>query len=210
MKFFTREHLMATLAELGASATYDIYPDLASAYAAPERVYHTADHIEHCLAHFQHHREIAGQPAQIEIALWFHDAIYDTRRADNEQRSADWARNFLGRARVEPACIERIGALIIATRHNAAVDDPDQQLLIDIDLGILGQSSAAFAVHDAAIRREYAWVPWPRYVEARVAVLTGFLNRSSIYSTPRFVARCEAQARRNIAHAIAKLERGEQ
>ena len=210
MRFFTRECLTASLAKIGASAPHDLFPELESAYAAPDRFYHTANHIEQCLAHFQRHRDLAVQPAEIEIALWFHDAIYDTHRADNEQRSADWAREFLVRERVEQSRVERIHALIIATRHDAAVDDPDQQLLIDIDLGILGQSSATFDAYDAAIRREYAWVPWPRYVEARIAVLTGFLSRSSIYSTPPFVARYEAQARRNIATAIAKLERGEQ
>ncbi len=209
MNFFTHERLAASLAEIGASTPHDLYRELAAAYAAPDRAYHTANHIEQCLSHFQQHRDVAARPAEIEIALWFHDAIYDTRRNDNEQRSADWASDFLLGARVERECIERIGALILATRHNVTVDDRDQQLLIDIDLGILGQSRVAFDVYDAAIRREYAWVPWPRYVVARVEVLTGFLNRPSIYSTPRFVARYEAQARRNIATAIDKLDRGE-
>jgi predicted metal-dependent HD superfamily phosphohydrolase len=94
----------------------------------------------------------------------------------------------------------------MATRHDAAVDEPDQQLLVDIDLGILGQPRAIFDAYDAAIRREYHWLPWPRYAETRVAVLTGFLDRPHIYSTPPLRERFEKQARSNIAYAIATLK----
>ena len=207
MKYFTREHLAETLAELGAPASPDLYAELAAAYAMPDRFYHTANHIEQCLAQFDKVRDLAVQPAQIEIALWFHDAIYDTQRSDNEQRSAVWAREFLEREHIAHDRIDRVCDLILATRHDASVDDPDQQLLIDIDLGILGQSRAAFDAYDTAIRREYAWVPWPQYVEARFRVLSGFLNRPSIYLTSLFVTRFETQARQNIAAAIDKLQR---
>ena len=207
MTFFTREHLAATLAELGATASPDLYAELAAAYAAPDRFYHTANHLEQCLAQFDKVRDLAAQPAQIEIALWFHDAIYDTHRADNEERSAVWAREFLERDHGARDHIDAVFGLIMATRHDAPAGDPDQRLLIDIDLGILGQSRAAFDAYDLAIRREYAWVPCPQYVEARIRVLGGFLNRPSIYSTSLFVTRFETQARQNIAAAIGKLQR---
>ena len=149
----------------------------------PDRHYHTARHIDACLAQVQRYRSFAANPAEIEVALWFHDAIYDTRRSDNEQRSAEWASDFLSSTGAETAHVSRIHALIMATRHTAAADDPDQQLLVDIDLGILGQPRGVFDDYDAAIRREYHWVPWPQYAESRVAVLAEFLNRPFIYAT---------------------------
>jgi predicted metal-dependent HD superfamily phosphohydrolase len=94
----------------------------------------------------------------------------------------------------------------MAPRRDAPVDERDQQLLVDVDLGVLGQPARVFDRYDADIRREYHWVPWPQYVEARRAVLNAFLNRPRIYATATFVERYEAQARRNIARAIDALD----
>jgi predicted metal-dependent HD superfamily phosphohydrolase len=206
MKCFTRSNLASSLAMLGARPTRDLFAELAEAYAAPHRHYHTARHVDACLTQFQPYRSLAEHPAEIEIALWLHDAIYDTRRNDNERLSAQWAAEFLSSENADQARVARIHALILATRHDAAVDEPDQQLLVDIDLGILGQPRPIFDDYDAAIRREYHWVPWPRYVESRIAVLSEFLKRPHIYATMPLRDRFETQARLNIAHAIAKLE----
>ena len=206
MKCFTAHNLRMSLAVLGVRSSRDIFADLASAYAAPDRHYHIAGHVDACLAQVQRHRAIAHRPAEVEIALWFHDAIYDTHRSDNEQRSAEWASDFLASEHADPDCISRVHALIMATRHKAAVDDPDAQLLVDIDLGILGQSRGVFDDYDAAIRREYHWVPWPQYAESRVAVLSEFLDRPYIYATPPLHDRFETPARQNLARAIARLE----
>jgi predicted metal-dependent HD superfamily phosphohydrolase len=206
MNCFTRTHLSTSLAALHVRPSRDLFAELAAAYSAPDRHYHTARHIDACLAQVQHYRSLAVQPAEIEIALWFHDAIYDTHRNDNEQRSADWASDLLASEGADTARVSRIHALIMATRHAASTDEPDQQLLVDIDLGILGQRRAVFDDYDEAIRREYHWVPSARYAESRIAVLTGFLDRPFIYTTAPLRDRFETQARRSIAHAIARLK----
>jgi predicted metal-dependent HD superfamily phosphohydrolase len=202
---FTRVRLESSLTLLGIEPSGDVFAKLQAAYSEPGRHYHTARHISACLTQFDDHRALAQRPAEIEIALWFHDAIYDTQRNDNERRSADWAAEYLASERASVDAIARIHALIMATRHDAPVSDRDQQLLVDVDLGILGQSARVFDRYDADIRREYHWVPWPRYVEARRAVLNGFLNRPRIYSTSTFVDLYEAAARRNIVRAIDRL-----
>jgi predicted metal-dependent HD superfamily phosphohydrolase len=203
---FTRERFESSLAQLGIQPSQDVFARLQAAYSQPGRHYHSARHIGACLTQFDSHRALAQRPAEIKIALWFHDAVYDTKRSDNERHSADWAAKYLASERVAVDTIARVHALIMATRHDAPVSDRDQQLLVDVDLGVLGQPARVFDRYDADIRREYHWVPWPQYVEARRAVLNGFLNRPRIYSTTTFVERFEAQARHNIAHAIDKLE----
>lgn len=207
MNLFARARFESTLERLGVRPTRDVFPALETAYSEPDRHYHGTRHISECLAQFQNHLHLAVQPSEIEIALWFHDAIYDTRRSDNELRSADWAADFLRGERVVDDRVERVHAMIMATRHAAPVGDPDQRLLVDVDLGILGQPPPVFDAYDAAIRREYHWVPWPQYATARISVLTGFLDRPRIYSTAAFFDRYEAQARENIANAIEKLKR---
>jgi predicted metal-dependent HD superfamily phosphohydrolase len=203
---FTRARFESTLVQLGIQPAHDVFAQLQAAYAQPGRFYHSARHIGACLTQLDSHRPLAQRSAEIEIALWFHDAIYDTRRNDNERLSADWAAEYLAGERAAVDAIARVHALIMATRHDAPVRDPDQQLLVDVDLGVLGQPARVFDRYDADIRREYHWVPWPQYVEARRAVLNAFLNRPCIYSTATFVERYEAQARRNIARAIDALD----
>ena len=133
----------------------------------------------------------------MELALWFHDAIYDTRRSDNEQRSADWAKSSVGNARIH--------ALVMATRHQAVPQDIDAQVLVDVDLWILGAPQKRFDEYETQVRAEYAWVPGLIYRRKRRAVLESFLARPTLYNTERFTERYEKQARANLARAVARL-----
>ena len=76
--------------------------ELEAAYEEPQRHYHTLEHLGECLALFERHRTHAERPAEVELALWFHDAVYAIGRADNEARSAEWARRALHAAAVRP------------------------------------------------------------------------------------------------------------
>ena len=204
---FSRERLLDTFARLGARADDALFDRLHRAYSSPDRHYHGVRHIDECLRALDDFAANAQRLAEVEAALYFHDAIYDTHRDDNEARSADWARAALRSGGAPADAADRVHALILATRHAAPVADPDAQLVVDVDLGILGQSPAAFARYDTDIRREYHWVAWDDYVTARTAVLERFLARDRIYATRSFYDRFEAQARYNIACAIARLAR---
>lgn len=122
-----------------------------------------------------------------------------TRGTSNERQSVDWARRVLGAAGADVAVQQRVDALIMATRHDAAPGPGDEQLLVDIDLSILGAAPERFAEYDRQVRAEYQWVPG--FMKRR-AVLSAFLARPRIYSTDHFSARCEARARANLAWAV--------
>jgi predicted metal-dependent HD superfamily phosphohydrolase len=174
-------------------------------YEEPGRAYHTLQHLGECFELFEQARALAGQPAAVEMALWFHDAIYDPHRKDNEELSAEWARSALGAAGVDAVQIERVAALVLATRHVQPPEPGDAALLVDIDLAILGSSEARFAEYERQIRIEYGFVPADEFAIRRRAVLGSFLARPSIYGTPYFNARFEASARRNLTQALAGL-----
>lgn len=176
-----------------------------AAYAEPARAYHNARHIADCLVQLDEARHLAEEPAEIEAALWYHDVVYDARAKDNEVQSARWASADLTSASVPAERVTRIAALILATQHTGEPTSPDAELLVDIDLSILGRDEASFAEYDRAIRAEYAWVPEEQYRQGRSAVLQKFLARPAIYSTPFFHERYEAAARRNLTAAIAQL-----
>lgn len=172
-------------------------------YAEPQRKYHTLQHLEECLALFDRVREAAERPAEVEIALWFHDAIYDLKASDNEERSAAWARDELLRGGVQPEVAARIHDLIMATRHTDSPLGGDEKVLIDIDLSILGASAARFAEYERQIRQEYAYVPGFLFRRKRRSILKSFLDRAEIYSTPVLHRELEARARDNISSALS-------
>ncbi len=169
----------------------------------PHRRYHSLQHLGECIAQLEGALDLAVHAGDVEIALWFHDAIYGLQAKDNEQRSADWAAGELTRSGAGEAQVRRVRALIMATCHTAKPADADQQLLVDIDLAILGAEPARFAEYDAQVKAEYSWVPEVVYRTKRREVLKGFLDRAVIYNTPLFRARLEQQARTNLRTAIA-------
>jgi predicted metal-dependent HD superfamily phosphohydrolase len=192
---------------LGIGPNRETFEKLRAAYAERHRHYHSAEHIAHCLAELDAIREIAREPDEVELALWFHDAVYATRSKDNESKSAEWAASFLADNAVDAARVRRVHDLIMATAHAAAPHDMDAQLLTDIDLSILGAGRETFGQFEKNVRREYWWVPGPLFRQKRAAILQSLLSRPSVYSTAHFQERLENAARRNLAEAITALNR---
>ncbi len=192
--------LWRTLGARGDGA--GIYEQLLTAYAQPDRHYHSLQHLGECLEHFNHVRRLAQHPGEVEAGLWFHDAIYELQAHDNEAQSAAWASRALLEAGVSMEVAARVQALVMATQHKALPQLPDEKLLVDIDLSILGTSDARFAQYEQQIRLEYAFVPEAVFHTKRRAVLQSFLERPQIFSTAHFRALLEERARGNLSRAI--------
>jgi predicted metal-dependent HD superfamily phosphohydrolase len=192
--------------QLGASgADEELFRKLVACYSEPHRKYHTVQHLNECFAHLESVHSFAERSGEIEWALWFHDAIYDTRRADNEERSAEWARDSALTAGLSSDQASRIYQLVMATKHDAISAAGDAAILVDIDLAILGSDEPRFDEYEAQVREEYAFVPEPLYRKGRRTILQQFVSRQSIYCTEYFQINYEARARNNIARSLARL-----
>lgn len=178
--------------------------ELLNAYSSSDRYYHNLTHIQDCLSIFDETRSLATFPEAVELAIWFHDAVYDPKRSDNEERSAAWAKSAIAHSGLSSDLAEYVSCLILATRHHVAVNDRDTQLLVDIDLSILGREPEIFWQYETNIRKEYAWVPEDLFRQKRISILHSFLERSHIYHLDFYREKFEAQARRNLEQAIAQ------
>lgn len=185
---------------LGLVHHEDVFRELEQTYSDDPRRYHTLRHIEQCLQEFDEVRHLAKEPAAVELALWFHDAIYDPRESDNEEQSARMLRRM-----VESPFTEEAIALIFATKHERLHLEQDAALVCDIDLAILGKPPQDFDVYERQIRYEYDWVPEQAYREGRAKLLMKFMARQSIYATGVFQDRYEVQARNNLQRSISRL-----
>ena len=112
----TLERWTALWHRLGSRAPRDrLYAEVMARYREKHRFYHGVDHLDDCLRQLDAHASLAAAPAEVELALWFHDAVYDVRASDNEERSAAWARDAISGAGwhdppgQEQLCDQRIG-----------------------------------------------------------------------------------------------------
>lgn len=178
---------------------------LTTAYQERARHYHNLRHLDECLTEFDRVHGMMGNPTVVEVALWFHDAVYDPRSTSNEEDSATLAAGCLEEAGVARLTGDTVRQLILCTKTHEPGEVPDAALLIDIDLAILGQPPARFWEYEQAIRAEYAWVPDGTFAQKRTEILARFLRRPAIYRTEPFRARYESTARANLEAAVARL-----
>ena len=190
----------------GFEQNLEVLSQLDGAYSQSGRYYHNAQHILACLEHLDRISDRLEFPLEVELALWFHDAIYKVFSNDNEQKSAQWARDFLVVNGAQGAAASRVYDLIIATQHNAPATTQDAAWLVDIDLSILGRPAAVYEQFESDIRREYRMVPWFLYRKKRAEILSGFLAREKIYINEPFSTEWEEQARCNMQAAITRLQ----
>ncbi len=171
-------------------------------YNDPRRKYHTIQHLAKCIELLQTNHLCTINVTEIEIALWFHDAIYDLHATDNEERSADFAKQELLDANVTNEIISRIIELILVTKHASNPKNLDQMLMVDIDLSILGAPRSCYIEYENQIREEYKWVSKAIFKENRKALLMKLLSRDKIYNTVYFQKNNEDQARENLRFSI--------
>jgi predicted metal-dependent HD superfamily phosphohydrolase len=182
------------------------YEALIKAYSEKHRAYHTFDHIAACLRHFDAAKDQLDHPHEVELALWFHDAIYKLFSSSNEKDSAIWAQEFFELNEFEDDdVIDRVFDLIMVTEHSGATKTTDEELMIDIDLSILGTAPETYDQFEKDVRFEYKRVPGFMFRKKRREILSEFLERDRIYHDPYFHDKLEAQARVNLANAIGQL-----
>lgn len=185
-------------------ASHRTFKELDRYYSKPDRYYHNWNHIEACLASLDQLQLPNDQHEAIEIALWFHDAIYDTHRKDNEAASAQFAEQALNTLGVSASVTAKIFDLIVATDHQTTTKSEDETLIVDIDLLILASPKDRYFEYSQQIRKEYHWVAEKDYQAGRVTVLESFLKRPAIFRTD-FFREHETIAHENIAWEIDSL-----
>ncbi|KWK04303.1 hypothetical protein [Burkholderia stagnalis] len=192
----TQTRFIALWSRSGGQHAETVYADLARHYGEATRHYHTLRHIRRCLRDFDWARGAVPDADAVELALWCHDVIYRPGARDNEERSADWFRH---RAAGCIAAGERIGEMILATKHRGAPAEPAARFAVDIDLAVLGAARSRFRDDGARLRAERPDLDDRAYDRHVRAILGDLLARPRIYHTDLFHARCEAGARRNLS-----------
>lgn len=168
------------------SQSKPVFANLCERYSAPNRFYHTLTHVARMLETIDRlrHTVSADTLPALHFAVWFHDAVYETRTNDSEEQSAQFARRSLVEWALSGELVESVERLILATRtHELDISDAAGALFLDADLEILGGKPLEYDRYCDAIRQEFAWVPDESYRAGRSRVLGHFLARPQIYRT---------------------------
>jgi len=183
----------------------EIFADLEKRYHEDHRKYHNLSHIDRMLGWLDAASETNDS---VELAIWFHDAVYDPLGSDNEAQSARYFRDYPGKF-FPNSISEQVERLILATDPTQSRSRrADENLIVDIDLTILGASPDDYLAYRDAIRCEYSAVSEVKFVAGRRSILLSFLSQR-IYSTDYFFERFERQARLNIQEELEVLEKRE-
>ena len=174
-------------------------------YNSSTRIYHNLHHIVDCLSVSE---AFFGSYITIEqeIALWFHDIVYDPLSNTNEEDSLALASMFLLN---NTKYIDKVIYFILHTKHNAnsyEVAGKDIQLahFLDIDLFILGQKWDYYESYYKSVQEEYlnANVKPGRYRKGRIEFLESMLAKPNIYHTIWVEDKYGIQAKTNMAKEI--------
>lgn len=188
---------------MAAHLTERLREDLLARWSETHRKHHNVAHLHEML-------DAIGMLADdgvefdreaVELAAWFHDAIYEIGRDDNEERSAQLARELLADSPLR----DEVARLVLATRtHQVDDGDVNAAVLSDADLCVLGAVPDRYRHYAAAVREEYADIPEDVFKPARARVLTELLDGPLYYTEPGR-ARWDEAARRNVTDEINEL-----
>jgi pantetheine-phosphate adenylyltransferase len=185
----------------------------AEAYGGAARHYHNLDHLVHGLCEIRvWAANTRPDPADVDIikqAFWFHDAEYghsgDPAAPSNEEASAQmWLGSHLGQEMGDAA------ELIRATDHfqQAAIQHRLKDIMLCVDLAILGQDDEVYQNYARAIRQEYIHLPDASYRAQRggaLAHLSRKAREGQLYADAYFAEQYNERAIDNMQREMERL-----
>jgi predicted metal-dependent HD superfamily phosphohydrolase len=176
-----------------------IHQQLTDAYSEPHRVYHTLNHIEHCLTHLDNISDYLQNQDAVELAIWYHDVIYNPGAKDNEQLSADLFMETT-RGRFDDSLRDTVYQHIMATLHDdSEIDNNDTKFMVDIDLSSFGLPWPKFSQDSDNLRLEMCGLSDEDFHRKQSTFQQNLMARPRLFKSDYFYENYEQQARQNLA-----------
>ena len=189
----------------GGLDSHQLFDLLTDHYQEAHRHYHNGHHIVACLQAYDNAAVAIGADDAVEMALWFHDAIYTPGASDNEARSVAWFQE-LAAGQLSGSFISEVSHLIMATCHTDLPVVSAAKFVVDVDLWGLGQAWEGFFADTTAIRREASQLTNEDFARGQRKFFEPILQRAHIYFTSHFQHHLDGAARDNIQHLLAHLD----
>lgn len=197
-----------TYNQLSESYATELVNELYDMYNSYKRVYHDWQHARQMINFGKKHADLIQNLRVFNWATLYHDSIYDPHNlyGVNEVASSEFATTRLEGLLPRDEMSE-VNLFIISTReHNPIAIVPQMDIFLDADLAILGSSPEEYQKYCNGVKKEFEWMPQERYIKNRINVLSGFLKRENIYTTPEVSEQLEAQAILNLKKELSDLQ----
>ena len=182
----------------------EVFDTVLAHYSESHRRYHTPQHIDHCLQQFDLVVDHVEQPDAVEIAIWFHDIIYNVPTTDNELKSAELFRD-LTKGRIDPTLGQNVYDMILITMHKVPPTRNDEKLLVDVDLSSFALPWERFRKDSQNVREEFSDRSDKDFYSAHMKFMQSLLDRSSFFASDFFREKFESNARENVRDLIKEL-----
>jgi len=139
------------------------------------RPWHDMKHIDNMLIGLEKLVTASQEEKEdIQLAILFHDVIYDTKKTDNEEKSAEFMRKHFEpyEGMLSKERLEHIEELILSTKNHS-----NKTTIVCLDLEILAAQFSELIEWEHEIFKEYQWAPINKYVNGRVNFLSKYVNR---------------------------------
>jgi predicted metal-dependent HD superfamily phosphohydrolase len=180
---------------------------LVAAWSEPHRRYHDLAHLAAVLGIVGELAGAARDPDAVRLAAWYHDAVYDPLRSDNEEVSAERARAGLRGLVDDDRLAEVVRLVLLTASHDPEPDDADGAVLCDADLAVLASPPEAYAWYASAVRVEYGHLSDEEFTAGRIAVLEHLLALPRLFRSPAVADAWTARARANLTAELSLLRR---
>jgi predicted metal-dependent HD superfamily phosphohydrolase len=193
---------------LPLEAEQSIWKVIEAKYSEPVRAYHTLEHICDLIDIATPYVSKITDFNAVQLAIFFHDIIYDPTSSLNEDESAELFVDVMSKY-LDENLVKKVTSYILATKshHPPNLDDRDLCFFLDFDMSILGRGRDEYSLYTNKIRREYKHVDEISFNKGRSAFLRKILaSNNTVFSTPEFLSEMELKARSNIEWEADELE----
>ncbi len=191
-----------------ADNSADIYRRVLDRYNETNRYYHSLAHIEHCLRMFDQCKPLVTNADALELAIWFHDAILEPCKRDNEARSAEFYRHFADQVH-DIETRDLVEHLIMATLHDGgSMQDADAIYMVDIDLSSFGLPWPEFLQDSENLRLENSQICDEEYRHKQDYFRNCLLARDRFFQSDFFASRYDTPARENLTRYFRQIDNG--
>jgi predicted metal-dependent HD superfamily phosphohydrolase len=181
----------------------ECWNEIENNYSSKSRHYHNLDHLENMLSELSKIQSEVKDLDCLLFAIYYHDIIYKSTKSNNEHQSALTFENRIVKTSFEK--LNECMSQIEATKEHKISDDYDTNLLLDLDLSVLGKTSEEYKKYSESIRKEYQIYPDFMYRKGRKKVLKSILELDFIYKTDYFKRMYENQAKENLRLELKQL-----
>ena len=181
-----------------------VFSRLEQHYAEPHRYYHTSSHIDHCLRQVDFISVDYADRDAVELAIWFHDVIYEIGDPKNEENSAKWFMQ-VSSGELKDSIREQVNRLVMVTQHNVQPEKEDEKYVVDIDLSGFGMPWPEFSADSLRVRQEFPEVSDGVFENKHRMFLEMLASRDFFFCTTLFRNMYESQAKYNVREKLSRL-----